>query len=246
VWAQDAVAAIEAIATSDRLSVQELVLAGGDFRGRADAPIPVGAEGVLPFYVRVDASVDLTTLPKLDAYLESRRGAFADLTREDGTSLITAALGFSERPGVGEVLDLVRAHDGVVEQVILDATIEGRRIFTQIVGLDAAKALTGSSNDEVGRRFTQLVQEMEQPLCGASAADIEWRVRAVRISLTSADAAALASEPAILLVDPLDDVTALYRGQAATVNVGAWPNVTIASEELAGKPIADAICEEES
>lgn len=112
--------------------------------------------------------------------------------------------------------------------------------------MDEAAHLSELTNDEVTRQLTLLVDEMQQPLCGTAAVEIDWRVRAVRVSISTADAEALAAEPAVLLVDPLDDVAAPYRAQAIEVNVGEWPNVTIASEELAGKPVADVICQEGS
>lgn len=245
-WAQDTVAKLENLATARDLSPQELALAGGAFTERTDQPIPVGAQGVRPFFVRLDAVVDFRTAANLDAYLGDRKAALAEIARSSGSSPITASLGFPERLAVDEVLDLVRAHNGAVQQVLLDATVQGKRLFTQVIAMDEAAALAKLTNGEAVGRLTQLVDEMQQPLCGAAADDIDWRVRAVRISLSAADAAALASEPAVLLVDPLDDVAAPYRAQAAEVNVGAWPNVTIASEELAGKPVADAICQEGS
>jgi len=245
-WAQEAVARLESIAAARQLTVEELVVAGGEFSERKDEPIPIGAQGVRPFFVRLDAIVDLTTAANLDAYLEARRVALAMLVTQSPSSAITVSLGFTERPTIGEVLDLVRAHRGQVDQVLIDATVNGKRMFTQVMAMDEAASLTGLTNDDVVRRLTALVHEMEQPLCGAAAADIEWRVRAVRVSLAADDAAALAAEPAVLLVDPLDDVMASYQADAAEVNVGAWPNVTIASEELADKAVADAICQEGS
>lgn len=243
-WAQDAVASIENLAAAKHVSAQELALAGGAFTERTGKPMAIGAQGIRPFFVRLDASVKLTTAGDLDRYLKDRQAALAALVRTGEGAPITASLGFAERPTIGDVLNLVRAHNAVIEQVLLDATLNGKRLFTQVMALDEAAAMTEITNDDVSRRLTLLANEMEQPLCGAEASDIEWRVRAMRVSLSAADAAALATEPAVLLVDPLDDVTAAYRGQAAEVNVGAWPNVTITSEQLAGKAVADAICQE--
>lgn len=124
-WAQDAVSELESLAAARDLSPQELALAGGVFTERTNQPIPVGAQGVRPFFVRLDAVVDLSTAANLEAYLADRKAALTTLARVNAIPPITASLGFSGRPAVGEVLDLARAHNAAVQQVILDASIQG-------------------------------------------------------------------------------------------------------------------------
>lgn len=244
--AADAVAQLRGLAESRGVTPEELILAGGELAERADQPIPAAAQGVTPFFIRIDAVAGLETADDLQAYVDARRAALAELVEVDGGGPITVSLGFSERPLLGPMLDLVRTHNGQVEQVLLDASLDGRRLFTAVMAKEEAAALAQVSNAEALAHLVTLVEEMQQPLCGASAANIEWLVRATRVSVTAADAAEMAREPAVLLVDPMDDVLAGYRARAAEVNVGAWPNVTIASEELDGDVAPDAICEEGS
>ncbi len=242
----NAVDQLAELAADRDLTPEELVGAGGELTERIDQPLRAAVSGVTPFYARIDAVADLTSADDVNAYVRTRRAALDALVRTDGTAPITVSLGFSERPTLSAVLDLVRLHHGRVEQVLLDATVRGQRLFTQVLARDAATVLTASTNEQVARQLVQTLEEMDQPLCGAAPQSIEWHVRATRVNLLVSDAAALATEKSVLLVDPLNDMTDDYRTRVAEVNVGAWPNVTIASEESAGKVAPDAICQEDS
>lgn len=244
--AADAVARLGDLAVARGVTPEQLILGGGELAERTDRPIPAAAQGVTPFFIRVDAVSDLQTAEDLQAYLDSRRAALADLVQRDANQRIGVSLGFSERPQLPVVLDLVRAHRGQIEQLLLDATIDGQRLFTAVLAKGEAEALTQTTNPDVLAHLADLVEEMQQPLCGATTAELEWRVRATRVSLTASDADGLSREPVVVLVDPMDDVLAPYRARAAEVNVGAWPNVTTANEDLAGDVAPDAICQEGS
>lgn len=218
---------------------------GGEVSVRAGVgPLNVAARGLAPFSIRVDASADLSDAPALAAYLATRRSALATVAAASPSRTITVFVGFRSRPGLTALLDTARAFDAVPDQLLVDATIGGERRFTQVFSPESTQELVSKSNGQVLAELREAVASMQQPLCGSQADDIEWAVRSARLRLRADAALAMARDPNVLLVDPVEDVLDDLRLSAVWVTVAAWPNVTTALEGLEDRKPRDEICQE--
>jgi hypothetical protein len=235
----------ERFTAANGLSPEEAATRGGDVAEIASmGPLNIAARGLAPFSVRIDASADLSNRAKLAAYIATRTAALASLASEQPGRALTVSVGFQRQPLLSDVLDLARQYDASPDQVLMDAMIDGQRRLTHVFAGPAAEGLTARANKDVINDLGLAVIEMAQPLCGAAPEDIVWQVQSVRFHMRADAALAMADEPDVLLIDPLDDVVDAYGGMTVFVNVAAWPNATTALSEIESRMPADNICQE--
>lgn len=208
--------------------------------------LTVSARGFVPFYVRIDGAAILDDRGRLDAYVATRRAALASFAASDSQTgrRVLVQVGFERRPDLEDILGMARLSNAGVDQLLIDGVVGGRRLFTHALTGPAAAELAELQPGTATGRVKELTLEMGVPLCGADIDQIEWRVQLVRLRLSVADALRLSGQRGVLVVDPIEDAIEPYAPRVVSVNVGAWPSVTVASEVLAGQDPFALACEE--
>jgi hypothetical protein len=185
---------------------------------------PAHVAALPPFYVKVYNTQKLRSEGEIQRYVGARSAALAALAHRDASAPITVALSPEGHMSLDQLLRLRDTHDIDLLEVSLDVVIDGRW----------DRMIWGREDDTLGLRLefsasaADIRAQLLQPMLAARGADLalERAVFELRYAvgrIRAADATALRADPAILLVDPFDDLLEKVAGAAASVRVAHMP-----------------------
>ena len=204
--------------------------------------LEVGAQGITPFFLRVDAHRSFSDRTDIRGYIAQRMLALTTLAAQDPGRSVLVQVSFERRPNLNDLLPLLARHSGEVEEIHVDAVADGTRLLTYGSRDEAARQMASRNPLDVTAEVRANLSGAGLEECGASPGTVDLVVKFLRVRLPAGESVQLASEPEILSVDPLTDVTDQFTGRAVRVNVGAWPSLTEAWEAVEGRQVAERPC----
>jgi hypothetical protein len=200
--------------------------------------LPVSVKGVKPHSLRIYNSPQFTAEEDIQIYAGRRRIQLANLAAATPNNEIEVAVSPSRKLLLEDFERMAREQGLAFDELSLDLFVGDK--WDRMVWFDRTTSLIDISRD-AGALIRRIVEiESSAPAATKSGSPVESselpldRVRvAVRFArgrLKAASALKLQEDPAILLVDPITDISENFRGQANEIKIVQMPHLYVEKE----------------
>jgi hypothetical protein len=203
--------------------------------------VVVQVDGLQPFWLKVYPETEFRTIADVDSYISKRKAALNNLAAKDPVRLIEVSISPADYMSVSSFWGLKAKYGLDVDELgtnWLDSTgtyggamnVADPRELGEVQRVDFT-ASGASVESQLKQQLSAMPQPPNRTLVPAG---LTPKVRWVRGTLTAQNAAKLAADPAIMLVDPVTDIYDTYRTRALDVRVVDMPQVLISKKRILG------------
>lgn len=195
-----------------------------------DTPVTVKRHGNEA--IRVYNDPKFTSLEEIDAYVNKRKEQLRYVASAQEDQDIEVALSPSRKLAAEDFLSIANKHGLSVAELSLDVFVDGK--WDRMVWFDKSASLVDLTKDS--KTIMKRIIELESSTPGINKIDegdelpVERTTMAVRYArgkIKGAAALKLQNNPAILLVDPVTDISDSFKGQANEITVAQMPHLYV-------------------
>ncbi|MEW6171601.1 MAG: hypothetical protein AB1510_00825 [Bacillota bacterium] len=202
----------------------------------------VSVRGLVPFYLKIYHSPRIKDFASLNEYVTSRKQALKEMATRSPNRIIEVSISPSEPITTTQLWEIRDKHGLDVDEVYLDVLIDGK--WTGTLGTN-----DGDAKETLGIDFCENPKVIEQKLRGLLCSippppkanrtklnpnSITFMVQHVKAKTVATRALSLQEEPAILLVDPANDLKDPFINEALDIRVIGMPHLYIIKRVLLG------------